>query len=282
MRSRHWLAAALALGALAPIPLAAQERDARRGSADRDAERWLEQCEDDRRRDDDDRERHCEVRETRLRATGRTLAVDGRQNGGIEVEAWEGDGIVLQARIQAQAPTMAEAREIAARVRIDTAGPTISASGPATSGSRSWWVGYLLLVPRRTDLDLSTHNGPIHVEGVTGRMELRAVNGPLALDDVGGEVHGRTENGPLAITLGGARWEGAGLDAETRNGPVILELPRGYGARLETGTQNGPMDIDFPLTLQGRIGRRITTTLGAGGPTIRALTTNGPLVVRER
>ena len=281
MRSRHWLAAALALGALATFPLAAQERDARRGSADRDAERWLEQCEDDRRRDDD-RERHCEVREARLRATGRPLAVDGRQNGGIEVEAWEGDGIVLQARIQAQAPTMEEAREIAARVRIDTASPTISATGPATSGSRSWWVGYLLLVPRRTDLDLSTHNGPIHVEGVTGRMELRAVNGPLALDDVGGEVRGRTENGPLAITLGGARWEGAGLDAETRNGPVILELPRGYAARLETGTQNGPMDIDFPLTLQGRIGRRITTTLGAGGPTIRALTTNGPLVVRER
>jgi hypothetical protein len=285
MHVRHWVSAALAVGALAGPALAAQERESGRARGSRDAAEWLEECEENRRHDDDDgddRVRFCEVRESRLRATGRTLTVDGRQNGGIDVEAWDGDGILLQARIQAQAPTMEEARQIASGVRIDTAGPTISASGPATSGRRSWWVGYLILVPRRTNLDLSTHNGPIHVEGVTGRMELRAVNGPLALDDVGGDVRGRTQNGPLAITLGGARWDGAGLDAETRNGPLILELPRKYGARLETGTQNGPMDIDFPITLQGRIGRRITTTLGAGGPLIRAVTTNGPLVIRER
>jgi hypothetical protein len=45
------------------------------------------------------------------------------------------------------------------------------------------------------------------------------------------------------------------------------------------------MDIGFPITVQGRIGmgsrRRITTTLGSGGPTIRAVTTNGPAVIRK-
>lgn len=279
MRTRHWLTAALALGALTGPALGAQDRPRAEEQAARDARDWMDRCDEDR--GDDDRERYCEVRESRLRA-GRVVAVDGRQNGGIEVEAWDGAGILVQARIQAQAPSLAEAREIAGRVRIDTAAPTITATGPGTSGSRHWWVSYVILVPRRTDLNLSTHNGPIHVDGVTGRMELRAVNGPLTLDDVGGDVHGRTQNGPLAVSLSGRSWEGAGLDAETQNGPVVLELPQGYGARLETGTTNGPLNIDFPITLQGRIGRRITTTLGSGGPPVRAITMNGPLVIRQR
>ena len=141
MRPRHVIAA-LTLGALAGPALAAQERPDRR---EREARDWIERCGEDH--GDDDRERHCEVRESRLQA-GRTLAVDGRQNGGIEVEAWDGKDILVQARIQAVAPTLDEAREIAAGVRVDTAAPTISATGPSTSGSRHWWVSYVISVPR--------------------------------------------------------------------------------------------------------------------------------------
>ena len=40
---------------------------------------------------------------------------------------------------------------------------------------------------------------------------------------------------------------------------------------------------EFEKTLMGRIGgRRITTTLGSGGPTVRVVTTNGPAIVRRR
>jgi hypothetical protein len=62
---------------------------------------------------------------------------------------------------------------------------------------------------------------------------------------------------------------------------VNLSMPRNYSARLETGTVNGSMNIDFPITLQGSIGRRITTQLGSGGPPIRALTTNGGVRIVE-
>ena len=73
--------------------------------------------------------------------------------------------------------------------------------------------------------------------------------------------------------------EGAGLDAETSNGPVMLSVPAAYSAHLVTGTINGPVQIEIPLTLQGRIGRRIETDIGSGGAPVRAVTTNGPLVV---
>ncbi len=74
-----------------------------------------------------------------------------------------------------------------------------------------------------------------------------------------------------------------GLDAETTNGPVNLAIPESYSARLEFGTVNGPMSVGFPVTvtIQGRVGRRITTTLGAGGAPVRAVTTNGPVEIRR-
>jgi DUF4097 and DUF4098 domain-containing protein YvlB len=103
------------------------------------------------------------------------------------------------------------------------------------------------------------------------------------LDGVAGDVRARTVNGPLVVTLEGERWEGPGLDSETENGPVVLTLPARYSAHLETGTVNGPMSIDIPVTLQGRIDfHRISTDIGSGGATVRAVTTNGPVTVRSR
>jgi hypothetical protein len=51
---------------------------------------------------------------------------------------------------------------------------------------------------------------------------------------------------------------------------------------LDAGTVNGGLDLGFPITVQGTVGRRLTTQLGAGGATIRASTTNGGVSVRRR
>ena len=118
------------------------------------------------------------------------------------------------------------------------------------------------------------------MERVSGAMHLEARNGPVSLRGVGGDVHARTANGPVRVVLEGASWSGAGLDADTRNGPITLEVPNGYSASLETGTVNGPMNFQIPVTVRGRISRRIQTELGRGGAPIRVVTTNGPVIVR--
>src|SRR5262249_1124750 len=141
---------------------------------------------------------------------------------------------------------------------------------------------YDVWVPRQTDLHVSTHNGGISVEDMDARLDLGAMNGGIALRSVSGDVKGETTNGPLNVDLDGDRWQGAGLDLPPTNAPVNIGIPRGYSAKLETGTVNGGMRVDFPITLQGTIGRRITTQLGNGGPPIRAVTTNGPVIIRQR
>ncbi|HEX2204735.1 MAG TPA: DUF4097 family beta strand repeat-containing protein [Longimicrobium sp.] len=266
--SRRSFAAALALS-LAAVPAHAQER----------GDDWVERCR--RWNRSDGRQVHCEVRETRLRADG-SLSVDGRQNGGVSVRAWDGADVLVRAQIQTQAPSAAEAREIAREITVRTGGETVAAQGPEVGRRQSWSVSYEVFVPRRTNLQLRTNNGPISVNGVAGEMDLQAHNGPLTLREVAGDVRGRTTNGPVTVTLAGSSWSGAGLDVETTNGPVTLAIPEGYSAHLETGTVNGPMSIDFPVTVQGRVTRRISTDLGRGGAPIRVLTTNGPVTVRER
>ncbi|HMG18032.1 MAG TPA: hypothetical protein VK573_04860 [Gemmatimonadales bacterium] len=250
---------------------------------------WLDDCRYDSRRHDswrDTRARHCEIRETGIRVRGRSgaLTVDPGRNGGVQVVGWDRDSIGVTARIQVNARTEDDAQAIARDIRIEAAGSTVRAAGPEPTGrNQSWSVSFVVQVPRRTDLSIATENGPLTVRDVTGRMELSTQNGPLALMGVAGDVHARAQNGPLVVKLTGSRWDGAGLDAETHNGPADLRIPEGYNAKLDFGTVNGPMMVGFPLTvtINGRLTDRISTTLGEGGAPIRVMTTNGPMTVRR-
>jgi DUF4097 and DUF4098 domain-containing protein YvlB len=96
-----------------------------------------------------------------------------------------------------------------------------------------------------------------------------------------GEVHGHTTNGGLTVQLAGDRWDGSGLDVETTNGGVRLDIPSSYSAHVETSTVNGGVTVDFPITVHGRIDKNLSFDIGNGGPTIRATTTNGRVQIRK-
>ena len=267
-------AMAMAIAAvLWAAPLAAQETD----------DEWLAECRSRERWgwDDERRERVCEVRVERLRPRGR-LAVDGGQNGGVAVRGGDGGEAVVHARITAEASSAADAQAVARAVRIVTAGDSVHATGPSREGRRGWYVSYGVDVPRRTDLAVEARNGGIDVRDVTGRMALNTRNGGLSLTDVGGDVRATTTNGGLRVRLGGRRLDGRGLHAQARNGGVRLEIPDGYAARLETGTVNGSFNTAIPITVQGRVGQRLSTELNGGGAVVRATTRNGGVDIRRR
>jgi hypothetical protein len=224
-------------------------------------------------------ERFCEIRELTLPA-GR-IEVDAAPNGGIEVFGGNRTDVRVRAKVVAQARTEEEARALAAEVRIETTSG-IRAVGPRTGRDQGYWVSYELYVPETTDLKLETMNGGIALHEVKGTVEFKTMNGGVTLDSTAGSVHGRTTNGGIDVALRGSAWEGEGLDVETTNGGVKVRIPRDYSARLVTGTVNGGMQVDFPVTVQGRVDRRLDVTLGQGGATIRAVTTNGGVVIGRR
>ena len=222
-----------------------------------------------------DRERYCEVREATLAANRDVIAVDASPNGGIHIESWDRNEILVRAKVQSHADTEREAREIVQEIEVETSGRTIEASGPRTGRGEGWSVSFRVYVPRRSNLDLKSTNGGISIENVSGAIEFRTTNGGIHLTDLSGDVQGTTTNGGVSVELAGDRWEGEGLDVKTTNGGVKVSIPGDYNARLETGTVNGGLEIDFPITVQGRINRKIEATLGDGGTMIRVFTTNG-------
>lgn len=229
-------------------------------------------CEDRRSGGDDDR--YCLALHGEFDDVGR-LELEGGANGGVQVEGWNRPEVAVRAHVWANARSPERAREIAADVRVSMRDGRLRSDGPDTDRRENWGVSWEVMVPFEIDLDIETNNGGIGITDVGGEIVFRATNGGVHLAGVSGDVRGRTTNGGLHVELDGRRWDGAGLDVSTTNGGVTLAVPPDYSARLETGTVNGGIELDFPVTVQGKVGKRIAATLGEGGPTVRAVTTNG-------
>jgi len=226
----------------------------------------------------------CDVREESLPSVP-SLDIDTGGNGGITVRGGIGVSPKVRFRIVAHGPSEAEARDLMRRIDITTTDGRVRARGPRTDGREGWSVDVELETPRELPLTLATANGGITIDGVTGRTRFDTANGGVSLTNVAGDMRGRTVNGGLNVNLDGQRWDGAGLDIETTNGGVRMTLPDGYSAELTAETSNGGLNVDFPVTVQGNvsgINRRISTTLGTGGPRLSVRTVNGGVNIARR
>jgi len=224
--------------------------------------------------------RYCEVREMEIPAGRDVINVDAGPNGGIEIKGWDEDRILIRAKITVWDEDEEDGEEVAADVRIDT-DDVIRADGPRGRHGKGWSVDYRILVPRKSNLDLESRNGGLSVVDVTGTIDLETTNGGIGLDNVNGEVTGHTTNGGISVALDGNGWEGEGLDVESRNGGIHIEVPRAYSAMLLAGTRNGGIRSDIRGSREDREDGIVRATLGDGGPLLRVMTRNGGIRIEE-
>ena len=248
---------------------------ARTASNDQD---W---CRDAERNYDRDREVFCEVRELRESGASRLEALD-IANGSVSVTGSSRRDITVQARVVATAESDSEARSLARDVSVTLDNGRLRSNGPESERRRSWSVSYRVEVPSSFDVNLETSNGSVAVEGVKGRIDMESSNGSVRLTDVGGRVNARTSNGSVQVTLSGKYFDGEGMTVVTSNGSARLDVPNDFNAHLIAGTNNGSMTLDIPVSVQGRISKRIDTNLGSGGATIEMRTSNGSLRIGRR
>jgi hypothetical protein len=274
------LRTALLTTVVAAALVAAGSAQSRNRDAGRDSTRTgAMSCTD--RDNDDDRATHCEMREDTIDGAN-PLDIDAAPNGGIRVRGWDRGDVLVRAKVQASARTDADARRLASSVRVETAGGRIHADGPSSSRDEHWSVSFEISVPRTAMLTLKSVNGGIVIDDFRGTAKFHTTNGGVTLNNVGGDLRGETTNGGVTVDVTGDHWDGTGLDVETHNGGIRLNLPKGFSAELEAGTTHGGVSIDFPVTVTGSIGRHLETTLGSGGPKLRAITTNGGVTIRQR
>jgi hypothetical protein len=232
-------------------------------------------------RNGDGNKQFCETRDMALPApVGQPLTIDGGANGGISVHGWSGPNVRVRAKVTSWASTEAAAQSRVKNLTISSANNTLRAT--STDKDEQYSVSYEVFVPRQTALALSTNNGGISLDNLQSDVRFKAVNGGVTLASMGGQVSGRTVNGGLNIVLTGSQWDGKGLDVETTNGGINWKLPREYSAQLFTSTNMGSIRADFPVTRTGFLNKELATSLGKGGATVKAVTSNGGInVLRE-
>jgi DUF4097 and DUF4098 domain-containing protein YvlB len=222
----------------------------------------------------------CEIREQTIAFPGR-LSVDPGMNGGVTVKGWDNASVLVRSKVESGGIDEGSAKIVGSQVQINNSGGALSATGPESSHDRNWSVSFEIFVPRQADLNLKTYNGGISITGVHGNIQFHAMNGGVSLRQLGGDVEGDTMNGGLNVDLHGDRWNGNKLSVKTTNGGVNITMPERYSAHFETATENGRLNLDFPMTVRGEIGRRLTTEIGSGGPTIHVETINGGVSVKR-
>lgn len=149
-------------------------------------------------------------------------------------------------------------------------------------------------VPRSSSLHVSSGDGPLVLDGVSGDITLRSGDGPITVNNSGGQLHVNTGDGPILIN----KFDGQ-VDARTGDGPIALDgtfnalsartgdgeisltVPAGSSFTIETnateGIANEGFDVAEDVTLSPRVKR---WKVGNGGRVFVLRTGDGKILLR--
>lgn len=141
------------------------------------------------------------VSEDSFEVSGRVpLVVEAARNGGIEVEGSSGTNYRISVCKAVGARDAAEATRRLDSIRVVRDGGRLSIVGPAGD---NWTAHVRVEAPRGAKLDLTATNGPIGVERVEDvNLTIATRNGPIDLDGVSGRVRAHAKNGPISLRRG--------------------------------------------------------------------------------
>jgi DUF4097 and DUF4098 domain-containing protein YvlB len=151
-------------------------------------------------------------------------------------------------------------------------------------------------VPRNSSLHVTSGDGPLTLNGVSGDITLRSGDGPIIVDNSGGQLHVNTGDGPIQIN----KFDGQ-VDARTGDGPIALDgnfnaleartgdgeisltVPAGSSFTIETNASEGITNEGFnvaeDVTLSPRMKR---WKVGSGGRVFVLRTGEGKILLRPR
>jgi DUF4097 and DUF4098 domain-containing protein YvlB len=151
-------------------------------------------------------------------------------------------------------------------------------------------------VPRQSTLHVSSGDGRLSLEGVSGDITLRSGDGPIEVSNSGGQLHVNTGDGQIQISKfdgqvdartgdGGIALDGNfnALSARTGDGTISLTVPAGSSFTIETnatdGIDNEGFNVSEDVTLSPRMKR---WRIGNGGKVFVLRTGEGQILLRPR
>ena len=197
-------------------------------------------------------------------------------NGNVHIATWDREEIKVDAIKHAKKQEHLDEVKIdvdtkADRIRIKTKYPDAKAK---RNKNNSTSVEYTLTVPRQSRLDqISTVNGGVEIENVSGDVEASSVNGNVTARGLAGDVALSTVNGSVKATFTEVK---KAVSLKSVNGGVTIAVPPEANADVSANTLNGGINSDFSLQAKRHfpVGQNLDGKLGGGGPAIKMSTVN--------
>ena len=157
-------------------------------------------------------------------------------------------------------------------------------------------VHFDVYVPRQSTLHVSSGDGALNLEGVTGQITLRSGDGPIEVSNGGGQLQVNTGDGVIKIIKfdgqvdartgdGAIALEGNfnALSARTGDGAISLSVPAGSSFTIETNApdeiNNEGFNVAEDITPSPRVKR---WRIGNGGKVFVLKTGDGQILLRPR
>jgi len=151
-------------------------------------------------------------------------------------------------------------------------------------------------VPRQSTLHVSSGDGALNLEGVSGQITLRSGDGPIQVANGGGQLEVNTGDGRIQVIKFDGQVDartGDGeialdgnfnaLSARTGDGPITLVVPAGSSFTIETNVPDEISNEGFIVAEDVTPSPRVKRwRIGAGGKVFVLKTGEGKILLRPR
>ena len=180
-------------------------------------------------------------------------------------------------------------------IRGDQQGSTVSVVASSDSNN-SGNAEIEVWVPRKTALHVSSDDGGLKVEGVSGDITLRTGDGAIDVSDGAGQLQVNTGDGQISVFKfdgeldartgdGAIRLDGSfnALTARTGDGAISLTVPTGSNFTVETSAEGEVTNQGLTLSEDFAPSKRVRRwRVGNGGKLFVLNTGDGQIVLRSR
>src|SRR5688500_545399 len=218
----------------------------------------------------------------------------------VSINTFDGEVIVRgwdKSEVQYKATSRAENDEALKQLDIITEqhGPMVSITA-RNEHQRHASVAFEVFVPRQTTVHVSSGDGSVSLDGVSGEITLRSGDGAIAVSNSGGLLHVNTGDGTIQISkfdgqVDARTGDGAialdgifkALSARTGDGEISLTVPAGSSFTIETNLpdeiSNEGFSVSEDITRSPRLKR---WKIGNGGQIFVLRTGDGKILLRPR
>ncbi|HET8783197.1 MAG TPA: DUF4097 family beta strand repeat-containing protein [Pyrinomonadaceae bacterium] len=212
-------------------------------------------------------------------------------DGQVTVRGWD------KAEVQYTATSRADSDEALKQIDILTEqhGQVISISA-RNEFERNASVSFDVFVPRQSTLHVSSGDGAVSLDGVSGEITLRSGDGSIEVANSGGQLTVNTGDGMIQISkfdgqVDARTGDGAialdgifkALSAKTGDGEISLTVPAGSSFTIETNLPDEITNEGFPVAEDVTRSPRLKRwKVGNGGQVFVLRSGDGKILLRPR